>query len=117
MILILGMACAQKTKPVPPFNNDIDAATFKAKMTESNMAILDVRTSGEVAQGKIEGAIHIDIYDKQFKEKIAKLDKSKEYLVYCKVGGRSANACKIMAENGFSWVNNLKGGYLQWPHK
>ena len=38
------------------------------------------------------------------------LDKSKEYVVHCKMGGRSARAVAEMQEAGFTNVSNLAGG-------
>jgi len=96
---------------------DLSAEEFKAKMDDDNIVILDVRTDEEVAQGIIEGAIQIDIYGSDFGAKIDALDKSKEYLVYCRSGGRSVTACEKMQEKGFTQLNNLLGGYSSWPYK
>ncbi len=76
--------------------------------------ILDVRTPAEVAAGAIEGATVIDIYDPAFMDKVQSLDKSLPTIVYCKVGGRSAQACTQMSEVGFTQLYNLAGGYDVW---
>lgn len=82
---------------------------------DDNTIILDVRTADEFADGKIENAINIDIYRGQgFIYEIDALDKSKAYYVYCKVGGRSAQACCIMNELGFKKAYNLVGGIMNW---
>jgi rhodanese-related sulfurtransferase len=47
-------------------------------------------------------------------EKVSELDKTKEFLVYCRSGGRSGMACGLMAKNGFDKLNNLKGGIMAW---
>lgn len=93
---------------------DLDANAFKAKMTESNTIVLDVRTPAEIAAGKIEGAFDLDIQDPSFKSEVAKLDKAKTYMIYCKKGGRSSRACSIFEEAGFEKVYNLKGGFDGW---
>lgn len=92
----------------------VDNATFKTKMAEDNVVILDVRTPGETAQGTIEGAKLIDYRNPDFKQKIAKLDKDKTYLIYCRSGGRSSSAAKLMQELGFSKIYELKNGYSGW---
>ncbi len=79
--------------------------------TKEKLSILDVRTSEEVANGKIEGARVIDFYDDNFEAKLNRLNKETPYLVYCKSGGRSAKASKKMKSMGFKHVYNLKGGY------
>lgn len=82
---------------------------------DTNAVILDVRTDAEVAQGKIPNTIHIDIYRGQdFVTEIEKLDKSKNYYVYCRSGNRSGQACRLMNQLGFNNAYNLMGGILQW---
>jgi rhodanese-related sulfurtransferase len=45
---------------------------------------------------------------------LGKLDKDKEYFVFCRSGNRSGSACKLMADQGFK-VYNLAGGVGAWP--
>jgi rhodanese-related sulfurtransferase len=83
-----------------------------------NNVILDVRTPEEWMEGHLENAIHIDIYKGQeFVNEVAELDKTKNYFIYCKAGGRSAQACSIMSQLGFPNTFNLIGGMLQWEGK
>ncbi|MBC7438808.1 MAG: rhodanese-like domain-containing protein [Flavobacterium sp.] len=85
---------------------------------ENDAVILDVRTSEEFIEGFIENAINIDIYKGQgFIYELENLDKNKNYYVYCKAGGRSAQACSIMNEMGFQNAYNLIGGILNWKGK
>jgi len=82
---------------------------------DSNAVILDVRTDAEVADGKIPNSIHIDIYrGADFVSEVEKLDKNKNYYVYCRSGNRSGQACKIMEQIGFENTYNLIGGMMQW---
>ena len=82
---------------------------------DENAVILDVRTPEEQAMGIIENAICIDIYQPdEFISELEKLDKSKNYYVYCKAGGRSAQACAVMNQLGFENTFNLEGGFMQW---
>lgn len=105
---------SQDVKVTAAYIENIDVAQFKAKMTKPDVVILDVRTQSEVDAGSIEGMVHIDINGNTWDTEIAKLDKDKEYLVYCRSGGRSATACKQMNKEGFSKLNNLLGGYTAW---
>ena len=80
-----------------------------------NAVILDVRTDAEVADGIIANAMHIDIFKGQgFLDEIEKLDKTKNYYVYCRSGNRSRQACAIMENLGFENAYNLEGGILEW---
>ncbi len=82
---------------------------------DENAVILDVRTEDEWNDGIIPNAINIDIYKGQgFIYKVEELDKSKNYYVYCKAGGRSAQACNIMNQMGFETTYNLMGGFSEW---
>ena len=85
---------------------------------DTNAVILDVRTEDEWNDGFIPNAIHIDIYKGQgFIYAVEELDKSKNYYVYCKAGGRSQQACDIMKQLGFEHTYNLVGGIMQWTGK
>jgi rhodanese-related sulfurtransferase len=82
---------------------------------DTNAVIIDVRTAEEWEEGIIPTAKMIDIYQGQdFISEIETLDKSKNYFVYCKAGGRSAQACNIMNQLGFETTYNLMGGFSQW---
>lgn len=88
--------------------------TLKLSQDE-NAVILDVRTEDECSQGIIPNAINIDIYKGQgFVYQVEELDKSKNYYVYCRSGGRSEQACSLMNQMGFENTYNLMGGMMQW---
>ena len=95
---------------------ELDQKEWAEKLkSEDNSVILDVRTEAEVAQGYIPGAIHLDIHGgPQFLEGLERLDKEKHYFIYCRVGGRSGQACMIMDQLGFKNTYNLLGGIKKW---
>jgi len=83
--------------------------------TDDNAFILDVRTPIEVAEGYIPNASNINIYlGQQFLTELEKLDKSKNYYVYCRSGNRSRQACALMNRLGFESAYNLEGGIIAW---
>jgi len=82
---------------------------------DENSVILDVRTEDEYNNGIISNAINIDINKGQnFIQELEKLDKTKNYYVYCRSGIRSAKACEIMNQLGFENAYNLMGGIIEW---
>lgn len=82
---------------------------------DAQAVVLDVRTDEETEQGIIPNALRIDIHQGQeFINEIQKLDTAKTYFVYCKSGGRSAQACAIMNQLGFEQTHNLIGGITDW---
>ncbi len=94
-------------------NVEITAQEAKAFIEKNRknslLVILDVRTPEEFAEQHLPGALNIDIYDADFPEKIAALDRSKTYLVHCKTGGRSAAAVELMRGMGFAHISNVVG--------
>lgn len=85
---------------------------------DENAVVLDVRTEEEVEEGIIPNAKNIDIYKGQgFLDEVEKLDKSKNYYVYCRSGKRSAQACTLMGQKGFENTYNLVGGFQEWDGK
>lgn len=82
---------------------------------DENSFILDVRTPEEVEEGFIPASTNIDIYEGQgFLDELEKLDKSKNYYVYCRSGNRSGQACALMNQAGFENTYNLMGGFNEW---
>jgi len=79
-----------------------------------SFVILDVRTPKEYNSGHIENSVLIDFRSDTFKEEINELDKNNTYLIYCRSGGRSASALKMMKELGFESVYNMLGGITLW---
>lgn len=85
---------------------------------DSNAVILDVRTPGECAEGIIENAKCLNIFDQSaFLKGLESLDASKNYYVYCRSGQRSSNACAVMEKMGFKNTYNLLGGMSKWSGK
>jgi len=81
---------------------------------QKDIIILDVRTPQEVAEGQIENSSSINYYDADFKEKLQRIQKDKTVLVYCKSGGRSIKAARILYDLGQYKVYNLSGGIVAW---
>lgn len=79
---------------------------------KENIIVIDVRTKEEYDSGHIKNAINIDFYSDDFEKEISVLDKNKEYMIYCRSGGRSSEALEIMKEMGFKNVSELEGGIM-----
>jgi rhodanese-related sulfurtransferase len=95
---------------------DLTQEQWQKQLSEdTNACILDVRTKEEVEEGFIPNTLHIDIYlGQEFINQLEALDKSKNYYVYCRSGGRSAQACAIMNQLGYDNTFNLLGGFTEW---
>jgi phage shock protein E len=92
----------------------VPPAAFLQKMETDKGQVIDVRTPKEYQSGYIDNAVNMHLYDKDFEQRVDKLDKNKTVFVYCKVGGRSAEAVEILQKKGFSHIVELEGGMDAW---
>lgn len=85
-----------------------------SKLMKNNYTLVDVRTPEEFSEGALPAAVNISVTSLDFPFEIAKLDKEKPVLIYCKGGTRSARAAVAMKALGFNEIHELKGGYMAW---
>ncbi|MEW6414890.1 MAG: rhodanese-like domain-containing protein [Pseudomonadota bacterium] len=90
---------------------EVDPA-YVAELAAKGAHLIDVRTEAEVAQGVIDGAIHIPLH--LLPLRAADIPQDKPVVIYCRSGARSAQACAFMASKGFSNMHNLSGGIMAW---
>ena len=88
------------------------AATIAA--ASDDLVILDVRTAEEFDEGHIDGAIMLDFYRDDFADELAKLDPDVPYVLYCRSGNRSGQALGMMETLGFTQVDDVDGGVINW---
>ena len=100
---------------------DVTVEELKARIDRGDdFDILDVREPHEVDIVRIEGTTVIPLGE--LPNRLAELDRSRDLVVHCKMGGRSAKAVALLREQGFDRAVNLAGGILAWvdriePHK
>ena len=80
----------------------------------ADLVVLDVRTADEFDAGHVDGAEMLDFYRADFADRLADLDPSKPYLIYCRSGNRSGQTRAIMEDLGFTDVADVEGGVLAW---
>ncbi|PEL14418.1 rhodanese-like domain-containing protein [Bacillus sp. AFS017336] len=81
---------------------------------KSDLNIIDVREVDEVKTGKIPGAVNMPLGLIEFR--MNEIDKSKEYIMVCRSGGRSGRATEFLESHGIK-VINMSGGMLSWEGK
>ena len=124
MLALLILACKQKNEGTGTqaesdsiiTNVTVDQASNLLAKDES-IFVLDVRTVEEASEGKVEGAMVIDVKKDDFTQKVDLLKKETTYLVYCRSGNRSQKAVEIMKNLGFEHIYHMDGGYLAWSDK
>jgi len=94
---------------------EVAKAAELLEQEEKKVQVLDVRTTEEWEDGVIEGAVRINWRGEGFEEKVGeRLDPERPVLVYCRSGGRSAEAAESLEKLGFKQVSDLDGGVLAW---
>lgn len=76
-----------------------------------SLNLIDVREVDEVKEGKIPGVVNIPLG--LLEARMHELDKSKEYIMVCRSGGRSGRATQFLESWGYQ-VINMSGGMLEW---
>ena len=90
--------------------------------SDPELIYLDVRSVPEFEAGHAAGAINIPLMhfapgagmspNPEFPGVVeAALAKDAKIIVGCKTGGRSARACEMMSQMGFTNVTNMRGGF------
>jgi rhodanese-related sulfurtransferase len=79
---------------------------------KKGMMLVDVRTEEEYKKGHIPGAVHVPLAE--VGDRIKKIKKDKELVLYCQSGNRSIWAIKRLMGMGYKNLANLKGGYSAW---
>jgi rhodanese-related sulfurtransferase len=91
---------------------NIDANQLEMMRMRQPLILVDIRSDTEVAQARIEGAVHIPMHLLPFR--IHELEKENPLVLYCRSGARSAQASTFLAQQGMTNVHNLLGGIMDW---
>lgn len=83
-------------------------------INKEDALVLDVREANERSQGNIIDSKHIAFSSLTDKLDSLSIDKDKPILVFCKMGSRTSQACKLLLKNSYTNVFGLKGGITAW---
>ena len=75
--------------------------------------VLDVRTVEESNIAKL-ATTDILIPHNELETRLKEVPRDRDILVYCHSGIRSANAAKLLKQNGYKRVVNMSGGIVDW---
>ena len=116
-MLLLGVTLFSSINLVYGKYTSIDVATANDMITGGsypNLIILDVRTQSEYNEGHLENTVLIPLSELESRIDEILPYKDTEIIVYCKGGGRSAQASSILDSNNFTKVFNVLGGITAW---
>lgn len=74
------------------------------KIINDDAFLVDVRTSGEFAEGHVKGSVNIPV--DSVPSQLEKFKNKKNIIVFCRSGARSGMAKSILEQNGFTNVIN-----------
>jgi len=97
--------------------DETTASELKQKLDNGeSIQLIDVRQPDEYDFAKIKGAKLIPLGD--IMRRMDEIDESKETIIHCKAGGRSAKAIEFLQKAGFKGkLSNLKGGITAWSNE
>lgn len=109
----------------PEFLKLVDDAKTRVKQTDvptvlarlkkgEKLAIVDVREDGEWEKGRIAGSVHMGrgVIERDIEHAFP--DKSKELILYCGGGFRSALSADNLQKMGYRNVISMDGGWRGW---
>lgn len=96
---------------------EITASELKSLIDSGvDIQIIDVRQPDEYAFAKIKGSKLIPLGE--IMKRMGELDASRETVIHCKMGGRSAKAIVVLEQAGFKGsLKNLVGGITAWSNE
>lgn len=95
---------------------EITVTELKAQLDSgADIQLIDVRQPDEYAFASIDGAKLIPLGE--IISRMAELDETRETVVHCKMGGRSARAIEALQRSGYTGtLKNLVGGITAWSN-
>ena len=96
-------------------------ADVAARLNDPKSQLVDIRDIRELADGTVVGAFHaprgmlefwVDPESPYYKPLFG--DDSKEYILFCGAGWRSALTTKTLQDMGMTNVAHIDGGYTEW---
>ncbi len=100
---------------------ECDLPEMEAAIEHHSNLIIDVREPEEFALGHIGNAINVPRgvlefrIDSNYPGAIESLfDKTRNIMLYCRSGGRSALAAQSLSKMGYQSVVSMAGGFMAW---
>lgn len=97
-----------------PHYRAVSAAEAAELIRNVHPLILDVRTPGEFQKGRLKNALLIPVQQLQARYREISGFQDRDILIYCATGNRSTVAAKVLIDNGFKRIYNLRHGIHDW---
>ncbi len=94
----------------------VDTGELQALLaSDPAVYLLDVRTPGEYARGRIPGSVLVTM--NQVPSRLAEIPKDRKVVVVCASGARSGAVAGYLDGQGYPWVANYTGGVFEWSRR
>ena len=80
---------------------------------ENHFDLLDIRTPAEIERGVLPNARSLAMHLIPLKLSFFS-DSSRQIVIYCRTGSRSAQVCRFLNQQGINNVISLRGGVVKW---
>lgn len=90
----------------------VEVREMLARARQGEITLLDVRMEPEYEEFHLPGATLLPLPD--LPDRLDAIARDKPVVVYCRAGGRSAAAAKLLSGSGFPRVINMLGGAMAW---
>jgi rhodanese-related sulfurtransferase len=90
------------------------AALFAVRLSNRNVALVDIRRNDEIALGMIPGACQV-MWPDTFQKTYTRFTKDQEIILYCASGNRAGQARNFLITQGYSAAKIINfGGFSKW---
>ncbi|MCP4982127.1 MAG: sulfurtransferase [Gammaproteobacteria bacterium] len=80
---------------------------------EDHFELLDIRTPAEIERGVLPNAKVLPMHLIPLKLNYFS-ESSRQIVIYCRTGSRSAQVCRFLNQQGINNVISLRGGVVKW---
>lgn len=83
--------------------------------TNDHFELVDIRTPAEISRGVIPNSKTLPMHLIPLNLNYFSIS-SKQIVLYCRTGSRSAQACRFLNQQGIHNVISLRGGMIKWTN-
>lgn len=93
---------------------EINVSELSRQIQESgHFELVDIRTPAEIERGVLPNAKILAMHLVPLKLDYFS-ESSKQIVIYCRTGSRSAQVCRFLNQQGINNVISLRGGVVRW---
>ena len=115
LLIVLALAVSASIAGGEVIAVDTDGLVRLVERERQSVFLLDVRTPGEFAAGRVPGALLIPI--NEVHRRLGEIPRDRKIIVMCASGVRSAAVARYLDEMGYRWVANYTGGVMDYASR